>query len=358
MKKTIILLVSCFFSATTIVLALYALNNRIVHAPGSFLRTYQKYTATKVNDLNTGANSYYIAGITDDHIYLGNIVAPLSLLVTNHSLTDTQHVRLRIRSITHQKIYAKTTIKIDPPYFYIADGSMPGVYRGKLGEWEAQRFMFDSAYFTKLVPISKSSFAIRTNNPATLDNVLGKMQTMRPHVKLEPGLLVKQVDGIFCTDGDLLYNENLRKLIYTYHYRNGYVVYDTTLALKYRGHTIDTFSRSQVKVGYVKSNDSRTLTYRRYINLGSSTSGNHLFIHSNLMAKNDPENILQIMSVVDVYDLLRDRYAFSFFVHNYDEKIKMRDFMVFDNKMLIALYDSYVVRYDLKSKDLLVMPSQ
>jgi hypothetical protein len=348
-KKIIIILAVCFLAVTVLVVALYAISDKIVHEPGSFLRVYHKGAAVMSNELDLGYNSYYIAGITDDHIYFGNLTNPLHLVITNLSLTDSQHVRIKLRNMENKPVYKGMKIRIAPPYFYYADGLTPGLYRGKLGDWQAERFMFDSAFFDRAEIIGPSTFAIRTHN-TSLENVLGKVMNADPHIELAPDLLQKQVDGIFCTDGMLRYNKTLNRLIYTYYYRNEYIVYDTNLNLDYRGHTIDTFSHAQIKTAYISSTDTHTLTNRTITNRESSTSGNYLYIDSDLLAKNDFKITYNLMSVIDVYDLRNNKYKFSFSVLKFDAtQTKFREFQVHNNRFLIALFDKYVVKYDLHS---------
>jgi len=218
-QKLIIILVSCFLSATILVVTLYALSDKIVHEPGSFLRVYAKDAAIRSNDMDMGLNSWYIAGITDDHIYLGNFTQPLDMLVTNFSLTDSQRIRIVLKNMEHKPIYQQSRIHIVSPYFYYADGISPALFRGKIGDWQADRLKFDSAYFAKAEIIGPKSIAIRAHD-LKLENVLGKIQEVAPILTLAPDLLQKQIDGVFCTDGMLRYNETLHQLIYTYYYRN------------------------------------------------------------------------------------------------------------------------------------------
>jgi hypothetical protein len=349
-RKTIIILGSCFVFATTLMIGLYAATRKLLHEPNSFLREYKQLIDAKSNEIDLGVNSYYIAGITKDHVYLGNVTAPFRMLITNLALTDTQHVELKVKGMDTLTFYNPLTVKIEPPYFYIADGTMPGVFRGRIGEWEADRLLSNKEYFTQLIPLSSSSFAIRTNQIKTQYHVLGKLQNHEPHITIEPTLLQKQVDGFFCTDGVMNYNKDLKKLVYTYYYRNEFIVYDTNLNLDYRGHTIDTFSRAQIKVEHIASENTNTLTYKKFINKGTCTSGDYLYINSNLLARNDPPDMFPTMTIVDVYDLREDTYEFSFSVPNYDVDDKIRDFRIFENKVFIALYDRYMVKYDLPSQ--------
>lgn len=346
-KKLIIVMVTCFVMATGLVVTLYAISEKIVHEPGSFLRVYQKGAASKSNDMDLGVNSWYIAGIADDRIYLGNLTAPLHMIVTNLALTDSQHVKLSFKHMEDMKIYKKARIKITPPYYYYVDGTTPALFRGKIGEWVADRFMWDSVYFDQSEPISPNSFALRIHN-AKLENVLGKVQDKgTPHFKDAPSLLQKQIDGVFCTDGMLRYNKEMSKLVYIYYYRNEYVVYDTTLKLDYRGHLIDTFSRARINTSYVSSTNTYVLGQDKINNLESWASGNYLYINSALLAKNDFSRIFDMMAIIDVYDLRNNTYKFSFSLPNYDQTTKLRDFQVYNSKFLIGIYGQYLVKYDL-----------
>lgn len=350
MKKNVITLGICFLLGSGIVLVLYAASNKIVHTPNSFLRIYKKNVTTRINELDLDFNSYYVAGITGDRIVLGNITAPSKLLLINNNLADSQHVTLRIRNINNPTIHQGSTIKLHSPYFYIADGVEPVIYRGRTGQWEADRFGYDDhAYFTQIIPIGNASFAIRTNMPGSFDNVLGKVQSDSPRIQLKPSLLQKQIDGVFCTDGQLLYNRDLKQLIYMYYYRNEYIVYDTSLQLSYRGHTIDTFSRAQINVGYINSSKSKQLMSKTTVNIRGATSGNYLFIMSGLLARNDGKDSFLRNSIIDVYDLRTDNYRFSFSLPKYNQAWA-RDIFVVD-KTLIALYDHYVVQYHFNEEE-------
>jgi hypothetical protein len=335
---------------TALVLTLYGLADKIVHEPGSFLRVYRKNAAIMSNSIELPYNSYYIAGTDDEHIYLGNLVNPRLMIVTNLTLTDSQHVTLNFRGLGDKPVYKSSKIKIRSPYFYYTDGITPCLLRGKIGEWTADKFMYDSSYFDQVELISPYSFAIRTHKAGSLENILGKVKSTKPYNALASDLLQKQIDGVFCTDGMLRYNETLDKLIYTYYYRNEYIVYDTNLNLGYRGHTIDTISKAQIVSKYVPSTNSLTLGQKKVTNKDVCTSGNYLFVSSNLLAKNDFRVMYDVMSIVDMYDLRNNKYVFSFSVPAFNvTNAKFREFNIVDNRILLAVYDKYLVKYDLQT---------
>lgn len=344
--KTAWILLACFLCSVGVMTTLYLLSDNIIHKHNSFLRIYPHHPAKEANVLNVKYNSYYIAGTTKNKIYFGNVTAPFHMLVTSRTLTDSQHVHLSLDNFDVRKL-KRLQLKIDSPYFYMVDGVMPGIFRGRLGEWRASRFMYDSAYFTQLVLINKSSFALRSVSSQTQENILGKETTDTPHVKFVSGLLEKQIDGIFCTDGMLQYSKQLGKLVYTYFYRNQYIVMDSNLNLLYRGQTIDTISKAKIKIAKISSKNSSTMSAPPLkVNKKSYVFGNWLFVNSGLMAKNDDEIFFEQAAIIDVYDLSNRSYEFSFPVYNHENR-SLREFWVDDN-LLVAMIDHFVVTYDLE----------
>src|SRR5688500_12460188 len=98
-RKTLIILGSCTLFAVAFVIPLYAASYKMVHEKNAFLREYQRRAAIKSAELDIKFNSWYLAGITADKIYLGNSTAPLHILMTDHILTDSQRVKFDIEGI-------------------------------------------------------------------------------------------------------------------------------------------------------------------------------------------------------------------------------------------------------------------
>jgi hypothetical protein len=348
-RKLIIILLSCVCVSITIVGVLYAFSIDKSNHHNGFTRLIQRKVAIDFKILDLKYDSYYIAGITADHIYLGNSTASLHLLKTNSALTDTQHIVMKIKDINKLKLKSLQT-KVDPPYFYFMDILMPGILRGQINTWVADTLILGSEYFTSVVPISEYSLALRSINRKRHENELKKKIIGPAPSKAIAKLLEKQIDGVFCTDGMLHYNSQLNKIIYLYYYRNQYIVMDTNLNLVHRGNTIDTIKRAQIKVASIRSQNSKTMaTPPLKVNKQSCTSGNLLFINSSLLADNETKLFFDNASVIDVYDLKNYQYKFSFYLRNHENK-KMREFRIYNN-ILIALYDHYLIKYDLNIQD-------
>lgn len=345
-KPRIPLLIGIALFSIAVVAALYILS--VEHRDNGFIRDFPPHVAKQLNNYDLGYNSYYIAGHTGKDLYLGNSTAPLHLLRINQQLTDSQHISLRLRNGPDRLVNPRITI--DSPYFYFSDGSIPVITRGDMTNWIAVPLAEDSPSFIALTAISPTSMVIRNRdlNPKPEEYLLAKASFMPSTIKLAPTLLEKQIDGKFCTDGMMHYNAASNRFVYLYYYRNEYLVTDSNLNLRYRGHTVDTVSQAKIAVGAYGRGDSKTITMAappQTVNKHSSICGSWLFVHSALRATNENENTFKNSSVIDVYDLVENRYRFSFHLPRFNGE-EMRGFRVVQNQ-LFALYGTQLVVYRL-----------
>lgn len=344
-RKHILLLSICALFGILTIGVLYSVSNTMIHRRNNFLRVFPPHPIIEDTVLDIQYNSYYLAGADKKQIFLGNSVAPFHLLIVNKELTDTQHVRLNIRDMNILK-FRSLQLKINSPYFYMLDGTLPGIFRGRIDEWLADRFMCDSSYFSLAELIGHSSVALRASNKLTREDILGK--EMQDNMQYFPGLLEKQIDGVFDVDGTLQYDKDENLVVYVYYYRNQYIVMDTSLNLINRGRTIDTVTHAQIKVDSIIKKDSYTYTMSApplVINKMSCVYKGLLFINSNQLAKNEDIEAFNQSSVIDVYDLTNYQYQFSFYVPHYNSN-KMKEFKFYDNKFF-ARFDHYILSYDL-----------
>ena len=346
-KKTIVILSIGSIISMFLVVGLYLLSEDIIHRQRDvFIRRYPHHIANQENALDLGYNSYYIAGVADGKIYLGNRSAPAHLVVLDTTLKDTTHVKINIADTELR--FNKPVIRVNPPNFFVLDGKAAIVLKGNTSNWIASLMLKDKAYFSKVEPMGNSSFALLAKSAATKENVLGKISVNDSvEVNLYPNLLQKQIDGVFCTDGMLLYEREIQKLIYVYYYRNEFIVADANLKQEYIGKTIDTISKAQIKVENIQSENSYTLGGQPLVvNKQSFIYKNYLFISSNMLGKYENASMLNQASIIDVYDINDNTYKFSFYLYKYKLK-KLYEFQVYDN-LVIAIEDKYIVTHKLR----------
>ncbi|MGM0932682.1 MAG: hypothetical protein ACQEWD_04485 [Bacteroidota bacterium] len=333
-----------------LVIVLYISSEEEIHRNNSFQRRYPHHPVTRENSFDLNFNSYYFAGASKDSIYLGNHTAPLHLLAIDKNLSDSSHHNIHLEKM-EQFSFSSVKIFIRPPYYYLADGTVPLLYRGKLGNTNAAKVMsHEEVYFSEIVQLDSMAFAIRARSSITNQNELGLVElTKKSKVSLKPELLEKQIDGIFDVDGFLLYNQSLRKAIYVYRYRNEFLLMDNNLNLEYRGKTIDTIGLAQLDIRKIHSKNQKKLgASSTRVQLNATTSGKYLFTQSNRLGKFEEEKMIDQADIIDVYNLKKNTYEFSFYLYHFQQE-KMREFLVSD-ATLYSLHGEHLVKNAMNSR--------
>lgn len=239
------------------VLILFVSSEEIMQHKNPFIRRYPHHPVTLIKTVDLKYNSYYLAGHGNGKIYLGNPTAALSIL-----MIDSRFRQHMIRASLDRGGFFFKSIKltVTPPYFFILDGGSPAVFRGKIKDWKASLLTPPPPYFNIGFPIDSSTIVFRGISSKTSNNIIGLFRFgKKANAKTLPQLLEKQIDGVFDTDGMLHYSPEMKRIIYIYTYRNQYIAADENGVLNFRAHTIDTFSRAQIKVAYLKEKTERVM---------------------------------------------------------------------------------------------------
>ena len=335
MKRVWLSIGSCFLVSVMLVAGLFLMANQTKENRSSFLREFPPHPVLEGDSINIEYDSYYIAGGTRHTLYLANRLSPLRMIVLKTATLDTQHIQLDIPGIFEQKVRS-VQVQVDSPFYYLSDGSIPVLYKGKVHNWHAGKISNLRTFFRSIVPLSSSSFAVKSLSKKTGENILGKIHERDSSRYFTDQILQKQIDGIFCTDGAMRFNNDLKQLIYLYSYRNEIIVLDTMLQVLHRWHTIDTTSRANVQSAVIQSERARVLlTPPLLINKQIDTQGRWLFVNSGLRARNEHPKAFSNGDVIDVYDLQNGTYVFSFYLHKFRKLKSMSEFRVFRDVMIV-----------------------
>lgn len=348
-SRVFILLSVSVVVSTSLITGLFLVSEEAIDRDNSFIRRYPHHPVNRQGSFDLEFNSYYLAGITRDSIYLGNFTAPLHLLAIDKELTDTSQHRLNLKNMEKYN-FKSVKVHVHEPYYYLFDGTVPIIYQGEIGNWNAEVLMENAAYFSQILPMDNNRFAVRARSTANNENELGQIKVMRStEVKLKPELLEKQIDGIFDVDGFLLYNEQLEGVIYLYRYRNEYIVANKNLDLQYRGKTIDTINMAQLDIASITSKNKKKLgPMSTRVNLNATTYGNYLFVSSNRIGKYEDGNMLEQASIIDVYNVEERIYELSFYLYHFKND-KMREFFI-NGSMLYSLNGNFLVKHTMKKQ--------
>lgn len=336
-----------FLACTALVIVLYLLSEHQIHRNNGFVRRYPHHPVNKLKAVDIRYNSYYVAGIANGSIYLGNTSAPLHMLVADTALANVRPVKLKVAGGAGARVSA-VQLRVRPPYFYLADGSVPLLYRGRVGKWLATPYLNDLARFSQFEPASGGRFVIRSLDSKRNTHVIGGIGVSRSP-RQAPWLIRSQGNTVFDTDGILLYNQQLKQSVYVYLYRNQFLTADDDLRLLKRARTIDTVQKAVIKIASQDSGRIRKLAEQpAVINKKACTSGRYLFIQSDRLGKYEPEEMLGDASIIDVYDLVKQTYEFSFYLYRHNGE-EVRKFAVHGN-LLIGLTQHYMVTYRLEKE--------
>ncbi|WP_310555182.1 MauE/DoxX family redox-associated membrane protein [Flavobacterium sp.] len=344
-KKYIILGGGSIFSIGLVAI-LFQLSENVIHHHNNFTRRFPHFPAVIDKEMNLYADSYYFAGSGNGKIYLGNYTAPLQIQEIDSTLkTKTVH---RIKLNKMNLPFTTIQIKVLSPYFYLVDGNVPCIFRGKTTDWKASYIMRGDPYFSQFAPIDSTKIAFRTILKKTKTNTLGLFDlTDTTSIKFEPKIIEKQIDGVFDTDGQTLYDSAFEKLVYIYTYRNQYSVTDSNLKLLNRGNTIDTTAHANLKVVTISnSGETKLAAPPLIVNNTSAVFKNTLFVSSNLPGKYESLLMWKKAAIVDVYNLENRSYLLSFYIYNVDGE-KMRSLYI-EGDNLYALIGSNIIIYKLR----------
>ncbi len=347
-KKLVALFSALTISSISIVVVMFIFSENIIHYHNRLTRRFPQTPIEKVNAEDLKLNSFYIAGADTSHIFLGNNTAPLLITTLNRHLaiTEQKMIELNRKDLPFRGI----RVSVRPPYFFAADGSVPCVFRGRIKDWKAELAYKGGEYFTTTQALDSVSVAVVTNDSRTGDNVLGIINVgEKKKTILNPLILQKQFDGVFDTDGHLLYSSGLDKIIYLYYYRNQFTIAGRDLKITGRGTTIDTISRAKLNIAKDKKHQQRKFSSPPlYVNKNSAVYKNLLFVNSAIPGRFEEDRIWEEASIIDVYNLNDKSYLLSFCIYNLAGK-KMKSFIVYDNNLYV-LIGTQIIRYKIGTK--------
>lgn len=347
-KKKLLGIVLLAVMAISVVVLLFVFSEKKMQRNNAFQRRYMPHPIDLVHSFDLEYSSYYFAGIGNGSIYLGNNTAPLLMTVIDSNFTASTASVIQLDQMDLS--YSSVKIRVVPPNFYVGDGTVPILLQGGLLDWKAVTRIEGKPFYSEFIPISPEKGIIKLNDTITGETILGLYNLEDSiAIKYNYRLLEKQVDGIFDTDGRMLFNRDLNKFIYTYYYRNQFIVAEASLVLDYRGKTIDTVSKAQLQIEEDKSKQQVKLGGGSLlINRLASTDGAYLYIETPRIGRHEPKDMVKEAAIIDVYNLQNNSYEFSFYLYRYKNK-SLRDFWVSDG-LLYALQGNYILVYKIDKK--------
>lgn len=314
--RTLIILLSVLIGATGFVVLLFVLSESGMRKENPFIRRFIPMSAEISTAYKLDGYGYYFAGAYGNKIYLANHSTPLYITEIDTSLNKA--VKHKIRLAKYDFPFRSAEIRVSYPYFFFYDGMVPVIFRGRVSDFSAEVVMDKKIFFTDAAVIDSTTLAIRGQKPPLGEHIAGLLGTgSGGRAELFPDFLVKQQDGIFDTDGQFAYDPGAGKVIYIYYYRNEFIAADSSMQLSFRGKTIDTVSKADLKIMTMEgSGDTRLAAPALMVNRKIAAEGGVLFVQSLLRGRHEPKKIWQKAGAIDLYDLGQGHYLSSFYVYH------------------------------------------
>ncbi|WP_409450845.1 MauE/DoxX family redox-associated membrane protein [Epilithonimonas sp.] len=340
-KRTISVVLFMLVFSSGIVVLLYYTSEYVIKKENNFIRRFPHHGVVEIDRYDLKFNSFYFAGYDNDKIYLGNYTSPFLLTEISKDLKLYKQYLLKPENYKKFK-WSSTKIKVAPPYVFLYDGKIPVIYKAQIGQSEMKIISENDAYFSDLESVDNDHIALRSKSSHSGSNTLGILNLSEDNqVKLNDTSL--DGNGLFETDGQLLYSPFSESLIYVYYYKNRFDVFDKTISQKSIHHTIDTISRPQIKVVEMKNGIKKMAAPPQIVNAYATVQQDILFNKSNLIGRYELRKHWKNNSVVDMYNISKREYLGSFYVENRGDN-KMTQMLATD-QFFYTLIGSEIVRY-------------
>jgi hypothetical protein len=339
--QTVLTAVGVSIISAGIIICLFLSSESIIKEENNFTRRFLLHPIIEDKTLLLDDKNYYFAGKDDHNIYLGSKILPQT--ITN---VDTQLIHIKKNKVTPDNLnhtFRNIRVQVKSPYYYFYDGTVPVIFRGKIGDNSARTISFGDSYFSQIVVQDSLRFALRTQSKDNMQFVLAILNLAeRRKLVLYPSILEKQIDGVFDVDGRFI-SSSTQHLIYTYTYRNQFIVMNDNLQVQKRLNTIDTTTRARIKITALANGKHKMEAPPMKVNRLSAANRNLLFNQSDLIGKLESKAAWKKAKVVDVYRTDKQEYIGSFYIYNKEGR-KISDLMATD-KYLFVLMGNELIRY-------------
>lgn len=331
-----------------VLMAMLYLRSRTGPEKNGFHRKFQSGHVRKRAVADVRFDSYYIAGVSDQSIYLGNSEAPMSLMTLSQDLKKSLQSRFPVANDSRVN-WSVVRVQLDSPYVFLTDRRTPFLISKNLDNGETKKWPMTGIHFDLSLVLSPNRMVISYHN--SVQKVF-RMIILNKEFKqsniYEP---TYQLDGNFALDGFFMTEKCTGAIFYVFYYTNQLICLDTNMNLSYSAKLIDTNSIAKIATSELyhdKSKSTEIIMSKPplLVNKRGYVSDDWVYIHSALASDEEHQDSLKVYAVIDVYRAKDGKYLHSFKIPNHQNQ-KLRDFAVYKKKLFV-LFDHYLVSYEMK----------
>lgn len=321
---------------------LSARSEYMIQRENNFTRSFFQHPVDVEKRFTLEKETYYFAGKTSDSLYLGNIEQPFALYVLDTSLQKFK--TYRITPDQYDFMFKSSMLSVHSPYYYLYDGTVPIIYRGEIGKQYAKTLSYKQNYFTQLQVLPQTKFAVITYSKKKDIQSLGLLFPLyQQNAIIKPEILEKVHDGIFDTDGKLLYDPDHKTIIYVYTYKNQFTVLDKNLESQKNYKTIDNLNIPDIEVIKLPDGSKKMKKPPVIINRNAFVYKGVLFIESPRKGRFENKDSQKNSMVIDMYSTLQQQYLGSFYLPKKTRDART-EFTITDNTLFVII-ENELIRY-------------
>ncbi len=328
--------------SSVIVIIIFQSSEHIIKKENNFTRRFLMHPVLEDKTIKLDSDQLYFAGISGNYLFLGNKQYPQTLSIIDTDFNAISKMRIIPDNLNYP--FRNLQMKVKSPDYYFYDGTIPVIYRGKVGSPVAHTISLRDAYFSQMAVLDSAHFALRTQSRQNKSLTLAELNLKeKPKVRLYSNILEKQIDGVFDSDGKLIAIQNSKLFIYLYSYRNQFIIFNSKFEVQKRLNTIDTISKAHIKTIALSNGKHKLAAPPVKVNRNISANRNIVFIQSDLRGKYESVYSWNKGKVIDIYRSDHQEYIGSFYVYNKGNFI-ISDFMVTD-QYFYAIVGNELTRY-------------
>ena len=342
--KTVLSLLISNGGFGAVVVLLFMSSEYFVKKQNNFTRRFIPHAVYGEQIIRLQSNTYYFAGHSGDTLFLGNRIAPLVMATISPAFNLVKKDTLSISD--YHFAFKAVELNVRYPFFSLSDGNVPVLFEGQFPNRMAKESKQPIPFYTKIQMAEPYHYILKTTLTENKEAVMALYKSKTGTLQLKPAILEKQIDGLFDTDGDFALEYQNKKMIYTYYYRNEYIVTDLQLDQRSAGHTIDTVTKAKLQVKNISTGERKMGAPPLEVNQMQAVYGKKLYNVAQLRGKFESLERWKEANIIDVYDYGEKTYQHSFYVYHY-EKQKIRDFLVTKDYLYVLSGDK-LIRYKLR----------
>ena len=246
------------------VLLLVMISGNIISQNNGFNRKFFNLTVQPLYHSGIKKKVRAICVIQKNYIYF-ETATPALIIQTDSTLSNTHLLKFDLPD--KEMVQTLFTTFIDSANCYVMAGNVPEVIQINILTRSYRAFRLPNNLFSESVLLGNDDYVFRMYEKISgrWEQIFIKANPVKNTVTKETNISEKRGDAGFSTDGNLIFDESTRRLIYVEYYCNQFTCMDTSLHLLYKANTIDTGKHTTVKVIWNKAKQAERIENRKEI---------------------------------------------------------------------------------------------